>query len=153
MRAPEPEEPASLCLNCHSLLHEADPAQRDNVVVFAPGQHDDQPRLTVEPCVVPADCNLCHSTDLLAIHADRCSACHPAPYDTVDTWARTCQQAGCHIDYHLGSPEAHDPWSAYSDYSDPDCMLCHYEDYTVSEVKCLGAVYLHMPGEVYEVEY
>jgi len=123
VRAPEPAEPYSLCLNCHSLRHDAVPGSGD-VMIFEPGQHDDAlPGFPTEPYVVYVDCTICHTTDLNAVHAQQCLACHTTPYDTLGSWDNSCQQGGCHVTIHDGVAEAHDPWA--DSYGSGQCGLCH----------------------------
>jgi hypothetical protein len=123
VRAPEPAEPYSLCLNCHSLRHDAVPGS-DEVVVFEPGQHDDALiGFPNEPYVVYVNCTICHTTDLNAVHAQQCLVCHSTPYDTLGSWDNSCQQGGCHVTIHDGVAEAHDPWA--DSYGGGQCGLCH----------------------------
>ncbi len=133
VRAPEPAEPHSLCLSCHSLMHTATPGS-GYVQVFDQ-KHDD---VSGSEDGIDAACTACHVTDLLPAHADQCVACHPTPYDTLDpSWGNSCQQGGCHTTYHDGPFNAH--WDAYD--TQP-CSVCHPNNWssvwwpTITE--CLG---------------
>ena len=116
VRAPEPAEPNSLCLNCHSLKHDAAPGT-GYVRVFDE-KHDD---VSGPEDGINAPCTTCHVTDLVPIHADQCAACHATPYDTLAPgWEGGCQQGDCHPTYHDGPFDAH--WEAYD--TEP-CNVCH----------------------------
>ncbi len=124
VREPEASEPYSLCLNCHSLVHDSNPAD-DYVMIFEPGQHDDaQVGWPTAAYEVWVDCNICHASDLNAIHAQQCQVCHTSPYDTLGSWSGGCQQGECHTTFHDGTAEAHDPW-ADSYGGSGQCGYCH----------------------------
>lgn len=131
VRAPEPEEPNSLCLNCHSLVHTATPGS-GYVRVFD-GMHDDAPGTGDGLEDVP--CTTCHVTDLLPTHADKCAACHATPYDTLEPgWESGCQQSGCHPTYHDGPFDTH--WKAADT---DDCNACHaVNGWWPTTAECLG---------------
>ncbi len=117
VRAPEPAEPNSLCLNCHSLVHTATLGS-GYVAVFGEA-HDSASTSSGDG--IDASCGSCHTATLLPVHGDRCATCHPEPYDTLTpSWANSCQQGGCHATYHDGAFDAH--WNAYD--NDP-CSVCH----------------------------
>ncbi|MDA3935553.1 MAG: hypothetical protein PF636_01625 [Actinomycetota bacterium] len=144
VRAPEPAEPHSLCLNCHSLVHDATPGS-DYVVIFAPQQHDVPEDYMTDPYTVLADCTICHTTELLMAHAQQCTVCHSSPYDTLRTWDGTCQQGGCHVAIHADSPEAHDPWSPSSGHP---CGVCHGSSWWPTDDKCVNCHTLFSPSDV-----
>lgn len=117
VRAPEPAEPNNLCLNCHSLLHNA--TLGSGYVEVFEGAHDSAS--TPSGDGIDASCGSCHTAALLPVHGDRCTTCHPGPYDTLTpSWSHGCQQGGCHTTYHDGTFNAH--WDAYD--NDP-CTVCH----------------------------
>ncbi len=128
VRAPEPDQPNSLCLSCHSLRHDAAPGS-GYVQVFD-AKHDD---VSGPDDGIDAPCTTCHVTDLLPTHADRCEACHATQYDTLESgWANGCQQGGCHVTYHEGPFNAH--WDAY----DQGCDSCHSATWWPRPADCLN---------------
>ncbi len=128
VRAPEPAEPNSLCLNCHSLVHDAAPGS-GYVRVFDE-KHDD---VSSPDDGIDAPCTTCHVTDLLPTHGDRCVACHATPYDTLEPgWGSGCQQGECHVTYHDGPFDAH--WEAY----DAGCDSCHPSGWWPRPMDCLN---------------
>ncbi|MDA3936714.1 MAG: cytochrome c3 family protein [Actinomycetota bacterium] len=128
VREPEPAEPNSLCLNCHSLVHDATPGS-DYVEVFD-GKHDDA---SFPSDGITAPCATCHVTHLLPVHDDLCSACHSSPYDTLGTWNGGCQEGGCHTSYHLGPFNAH-----FDAYDDGDCTTCHPTGWWPTVTQCVA---------------
>lgn len=127
VRTPEPAEPNSLCLNCHSLIHDASPGS-GYVRVFDE-KHDD---VSSPDDGIIAPCTTCHVTDLLPIHADQCAACHSTPYDTLEpAWGSGCQQGQCHVTYHDGPFNAH--WEQY----EKGCGACHPSTWWPGPEDCL----------------
>jgi len=116
VREPAPTEPWSLCLNCHSLVHDATPGS-GYVEVFN-AKHDSA---SYNSDGITAACTTCHVAKLLPVHDNQCVTCHSSPYDTLGgAWANGCQQGGCHATYHGGPYNAH--WDAYDNDS---CETCH----------------------------
>lgn len=76
-------------------------------------------------------CTQCHSNELTTVHDNQCASCHPSPYDTLGTWDGTCQQGGCHVDYHEGSQWAHEEF----DGTVP-CSTCHKAGWVVPATVC-----------------
>ena len=130
------------CEACHD--HTATPGS-GWVTIFADDGHDSAGWIDPKPYFdVDVDCGACHKNDLFAVHGvdsvtfDHCSTCHPTPYNTLDPWDRSCQQGDCHIVYHEGSPEAHEP---FEDPFDPenDCNRCHDQySWAVEQDNCLN---------------
>ena len=82
------------CIPCHGNLedihgdfnHSAAPGSGP-VLIFADTDHDDAGWTGPKPYFdVTVACNLCHSTDLPAVHGNDCGTCHPTPYDTLGIW-------------------------------------------------------------------
>jgi len=131
------------CSPCHGSLenvhgnfnHAAAPGAGP-VLIFADTDHDDAGWIGAKPYFdVTADCTICHSTDLPAVHGKDCATCHPTPYDTLGIWGKGCQQGGCHAFYHQDSTIAHlDYENAYD--SSNNCNICHDQYWNVTQVAC-----------------
>ncbi|MBE0599567.1 MAG: hypothetical protein IH614_20190 [Desulfuromonadales bacterium] len=144
------------CSICHgtfaevhgSVNHTAAPAS-GTVAIFADTDHDDASWNGPRPYFgVRVDCSLCHSSDLLAVHADNCSTCHPQPYRSLETWNGGCQQGGCHSAYHEDVTVAHLPWENSYDYQGNDCNLCHGNYMEVPQSKCMNCHATYGPSDV-----
>lgn len=85
-------------------------------------------------------CMSCHNPELGPVHADACSACHPAPRDTFVTWDGGCSQAGCHTTYHAASAQVH--WSI-----NDQCSTCHASGFSASSVVCTPCHQPPNPGD------
>lgn len=130
VRAPAPTEPYSLCLSCHSLVHNA--TLGSGFVEVFDAKHDSAASSS-DGIIAP--CTTCHVTALLPAHDNRCTACHPAPYDTLGgSWGNTCQQGGCHVTYHNGPFDAH-----FEAFDTQPCTVCHPSaTWWPTTVQCLG---------------
>ncbi|MBI5441689.1 MAG: hypothetical protein HY900_10840 [Deltaproteobacteria bacterium] len=117
--------------------HTASPGS-GSVALFPDDGHDDAGWTGQKPYfAVPVDCTLCHHTDLPLVHGGNCGTCHPTPQSTLGTWAKGCQQGGCHESYHDYSFDAHGPFEdAYSETN--DCHRCHQADWSVGQSNCLN---------------
>jgi len=70
-------------------------------------------------------CVQCHYSDLRTQHANNCALCHSnanAPSQFTGDWNATCQQGGCHVDYHTAGSLDH--FGMYAGTS-AACSLCH----------------------------
>ena len=130
------------CVECHGPFatvhgdvdHDATPGS-GQVVLFADNDHDDAGWTGTKPYfAVTVDCLTCHNNYLPEIHSNRCSTCHPTPYDTLATttcgekaWQGGCQQGGCHTTYHEGAIKAHRPFAVPDDTVN-DCSRCHSDE-------------------------
>ena len=137
------------CLICHShkdgfafslgqgTNHTATPGS-GYVVLFADNDHDDAGWIGSRPYFdIHVDCDLCHTTDLLAAHGQRCETCHPTPFDSLGTWGGGCGEGACHQTIHEDSIPAHWP---FGDTFEPenDCNRCHHPStWAVEQTNCL----------------
>ena len=137
------------CLICHShrdgfafslgqgIDHTATPGS-GYVVLFADDDHDDAGWIGSRPYFdVLVDCDLCHTTDLLAAHGQQCQTCHPTPVDSLGTWGGGCQEGACHQTIHEDSIPAHWPFGNPFD-PENDCNRCHERStWVVEQTNCL----------------
>jgi len=114
------------CVNCHGDLqakHTATPGS-DYVLVFAENAHDDA--MQGDGTVFMA-CSICHSTNLVNIHDNNCTACHagsPSPKESLGgSWAGGCQQGACHTTKHADVSDKHNEVTDYAGES--NCTDCH----------------------------
>ena len=113
------------CISCHGnydAIHAAyghnAVSQVGSVVLFADDAHDEAGWYGPKPYFsVGVNCTTCHTTDLIAVHANDCAKCHPTAYDQLGgPWQGTCQQGGCHVAYHEDSIPAHLPFEDHSQF-------------------------------------
>ncbi|MDW7771631.1 MAG: cytochrome c3 family protein [Desulfobulbaceae bacterium] len=125
------------CIDCHSSVsgshdevsHIAAPGQ-DWVLIFSEGDHE--PGVLTWDGEVLVDCTRCHTTNLIAAHAQLCATCHPTPVNTLGTWNKGCQQGGCHTSYHAESNVLHFPFD-----NNEDCTQCHDQyNWSVPQSNC-----------------
>ncbi|MEJ2200012.1 MAG: hypothetical protein P8X63_03215 [Desulfuromonadaceae bacterium] len=123
------------CIPCHGSIedihgdinHSAEPGS-GQVVIFPDNAHDSAGWTGDKPYFdVTVECNVCHASDLPAVHGQDCETCHPSPYDTLgQLWNKGCQQGGCHPFYHQDSSKAHLPFEdPYQGPGENDCDRCH----------------------------
>ncbi|OHB29428.1 MAG: hypothetical protein A2X84_00425 [Desulfuromonadaceae bacterium GWC2_58_13] len=152
--APSSASECDTCIPCHGNLedihgdfnHSAAPGSGP-VLIFDDTDHDDAGWVGSKPYFdITVDCDICHHTDLPAVHGNDCATCHPTPYDTLGIWGKGCQQGGCHPFYHQDSTVAH------LDFEDPyhggDCNICHNQYWSVPQTQCLNCHSAYKSGDV-----
>jgi hypothetical protein len=143
------------CADCHAPHSEAHMTTPEllgsgDVLIFEYRTHEPGLNEGPEGRVVNVDCAMCHTTDVSAAHANRCSTCHSSPRDSFEIWEGGCQQGDCHTTFHTDTVAAH--WSTDDPTAFPyygDCTNCHgvsgMEDMTQQD--CLNCHTAYSPTD------
>jgi hypothetical protein len=128
-------KPNSNCENCHAgeshtALHESTVVSGDISMGPGEGDTDHGPAWSTH-----VDCAMCHSTNLVAEHANNCALCHEGtdPAGGLGTWNGSCQQGACHPSIHtsLGPNHSKAYWG-----SSTSCDSCHVGEYRDGFADC-----------------
>lgn len=141
------------CSTCHGTFVQAHQAASHSatpgsgaVVIFSDDDHDSAGWIGPKPYFdITVDCSLCHRTDLVPVHGNRCETCHPTAVASLGSWNKTCSQGACHPTVHGNAIPAHWPFSASSG---PGCDRCHNQAWAVPPSSCLGCHASYSPADL-----
>lgn len=147
--APALANEGDACIACHGnydsihlgLAGHGATSQIGSVVLFTDDAHDEAGWYGPKPYFeVAVNCSTCHTSNLLNIHANSCSTCHPTPYEQLGgPWLGGCQQGGCHVTYHDDAITAHLPFEDHFNTGGNDCLVCHDQaTWAVPQTNCLN---------------